>query len=338
MPHPRLWSFACAALLTMLPWSGAAGPLAAQEGSVRTRDVVLHYWPGQERLARSLLPHDGALRFPGIAPDVLTQGEAVDVFIAPDPARFDSLTGGRAPDWGAGIAVPHRNLVFLPGYVSERTGTHTLPVIMRHELAHIALQRHVGDGLIPRWFNEGYATWSAGQFDTDAGWMLRLAFLTNRAPPLDSLTLDWPLLEADARLAYLLSASAVQYLYSLGTADTFDRFMQQWAATGSFEQALRTVYVVSSPQFERLWRTHVRRSYGWLQLLAQSVFIWLIVTLLVLVLFVIRRRRDRRKLRLLRETELPDEPAYWAGEPDPGGDGGEGEGGGAPAGGDKPRA
>lgn len=295
---------------------GVAWPVAAQEGSARIRDVVLHYWPGQARLARSLVPTEAALRFPGLPDDILDRGRVINVFIAPDPQRFDSLTGGRAPDWGAGVAMPQAGLVVLPGYVSERTGTHTLPVILRHELAHIALQRHLADAAVPRWFNEGYATWSAGQFDADAGWMLRLAFLTNRAPPLDSLTLDWPLMEVDARLAYLLSASATRYLHSLGTDETFERFLDRWAQSGSFEQTLREVYVLSSPQFERLWRAHVRRSYGWLQLIAQSLFIWLVITLLVLVLFLVRRRRDRLRLDRLRAAEPPDQPAYWI-EPPP---------------------
>jgi hypothetical protein len=300
-------------LLTLLVAPAARG--AAQEGTVRTSDVVIHYWPGQERLAQSLLPGTAALRFPGLPTDILQRGSDLTVLLAPDAARWDSLTGGRAPDWGAGIALPAQGIIILPGYVSQRGGTHTLPVILRHELAHIALQRHI-DAPIPRWFNEGYATWSAGQFDADAGWMLRLAFVTNRAPPLDSLTLDWPLLAADARLAYLLSASAVQYLYSLGSAEVFERFLATWAEHGSFEQALRTVYVLASPQFERLWRAHVRRTYGWLQLFAQSMFLWLVITLIVLMLFIIRRRRDRRRLAQLRATEPPDTPAYWLEPPE----------------------
>jgi hypothetical protein len=319
-----------AALLLPVALLLAVLPLPAQEratsqlvaataatDTVRARDVVLHYWPGQARLARSLVPGDAALRFAGLPDDILSRGIDVNVYIAPDPARFDSLTGGRAPSWGAGVAMPALGMVVVPGYVSERTGTHTLPRIVRHELAHIALQRFLGDALIPRWFNEGYATWSAGQLDTDAGWLMRLAFATGRAPPLDSLTLDWPLLAADARMAYLLSASATQYLYSLGSPETFELFLVRWAGTGSFEQSLREVYVLASPQFERLWRRHVKRSYGWLQLVVQSLFIWLIISLLVLVLFLVRRRRDRTRLLRLRETEPPDHPSYWMDPPDP---------------------
>jgi hypothetical protein len=288
----------------------------AQEASLRRHDVVLHYWPGQARLAASLLPQDAGFRFPGLPADVLQRDEPVNVYLAPDAVRWDSLTGGRSPDWGAGLAYPHQGVVIIPGYVSDRAGTHTLPVILRHELAHIALQRTMPGVNIPRWFNEGYATWAAGQFDADAGWMLRLAFVTQRAPPLDSITLDWPLLEADARLAYLLSASAVRYLHSLGTDQTFERFLASAAAHGDFERALREVYILSSPQFERLWRAHVRRSFGWLQIFAQSMFIWLILTLFVLLLFVVRRRRNRARMDVLLRSELPDEPAYWLDRPE----------------------
>jgi hypothetical protein len=312
------WGRGFARVLACCLLSLAAAPTisSAQEGAVRLHDVVVHYWPGQARLAQSLLPRAGFAPFPGISPDILQRKEDITVFLAPDAARWDSLTGGRAPEWGAGVAFPLLGIIVLPGYVSDRGGTHTLPVILRHELAHIALQRHMGQARIPRWFNEGYATWSAGQFAGDAGWQLRLAFMTDRAPPLDSLTLDWPLLAADAQLAYLLSASAVEYLYGLGTPQMFQRFLDEWAKQQSFEQALRGVYILASPQFERLWRTHVRRRYGWLQIIAQSMFVWTALTALVLVLFVIRRRRDRRRLDQLTRQEPPDLPAYWMDPPD----------------------
>ncbi|HEX6134521.1 MAG TPA: hypothetical protein VFZ24_11175 [Longimicrobiales bacterium] len=296
----------------MLPAAGAT----AQQGALRLDDVVIHYWPGQDRLAASLLTSAAGLTFPGLPADILRRGSDIDVYLAPDAARFDSLTGGRAPEWGAGVALPQRGVIIVPGYVSSRAGTHELPHILRHELAHVALQRHLGDALVPRWFTEGYATWSAGQLDANAGWQLRLALATERAPPLDSLTLDWPLLAVDARLAYLLSASAVQYLYSLGSAATLERLFAMWAESDDFEASLRSVYVVSSPQFERLWRAHVKRRFGWLQILAQTMFIWVIAALLVLALFVMRRRRDRRRMQQLRAAEPPDEPAYWL-EPPP---------------------
>lgn len=311
-------SAAAAAVALVAGLTAGTSAVTAQDGRVREGDVVIRYWPGQERLASSLLPPAEAPGFVGLPSDILNRGEVVTVFLAPDAERFDSLTGGRAPEWGAGVAFPLQGIIVIPGYVSDRTGTHDLPVILRHELAHVALQRRLGAAAVPRWFTEGYSTWTAGQFDASEGWMLRLALLTGRAPPLDSLTLDWPLIGSDARLAYLLSASAVQYLYSMGRPETFERLFAVWDETGSFEQALRSAYLVSSPQFERLWIDYAKRTYGWLQVAAQTLFVWSILSIVVIVLFVIRRRRNRRRMTALREDELPDEPAYWLDDPPPG--------------------
>jgi hypothetical protein len=306
------WQFALVALTLSVVLVHAS---SAQQADVRRGDVVVRHWPGQSRLAESLVPPSSGFVFPGLPPDILQRGSDIIVYLAPDEARFDSLTGGRAPEWGAGVAFPQRGIIVIPGYVSARTGTHDLPHILRHELAHVALQRHLGDALVPRWFTEGYATWTAGQLDVDAGWQLRIALATDRAPSLDSLTLDWPLLSSDARIAYLLSASAMGYLYSLGNEASLGRLLDTWADSGDFEASLREVYVISSPQFERLWRAHVKRRFGWLQVLAQTAFIWVIAALLVVALFIIRRKRDRRRLEELRATEPPDLPAYWLDPP-----------------------
>lgn len=301
-----------ASVSVLLSWSE---PAVARQADIRRGDVVIRYWPGQVRLAESLLPPESGFTFPGLPTDILRRGSDVIVYLAPDAVRFDSLTGGRAPEWGAGVAFPQRGIIVIPGYVSQRTGTHELPHILRHELAHVALQRQLGEAFVPRWFTEGYATWAAGQLDVDAGWQLRLALVTERAPPLDSLTLDWPLLSSDARIAYLLSASAMGYLYSLGSDASLERLFDVWAETGDFEASLREVYVISSPQFERLWRSHVKRRFGWFQVLAQTAFIWVIAALLVVALFIIRRRRNRTRLDELRATEPPDLPAYWLDSP-----------------------
>jgi hypothetical protein len=242
--------------------------------------------------------------------DILRRGERVVVYITPDEALFRQFTGGRAPDWGAGVAFPGTGVIVLPGYGSSRGGATGLRGVLHHELAHLALQRRLGGAQVPRWFTEGYAVWSARQLDADAAWLLRLAFVFDRAPPLDSLELRWPAESQDARVAYLLSATAVQYLYGLAAPDRFTRFLDTWATGGTLEGALRATYVLTSAQFERLWRREVRSSYGWLLFLTQGVVLALFFTILVLVLFAIRRRRDRRKLANLRAAEPPDDPAY----------------------------
>ncbi|MGH7554159.1 MAG: peptidase MA family metallohydrolase [Longimicrobiales bacterium] len=285
--------------------------------SLRAGNVFLHYWPGNERLAQRMLAPPGVLApLPGLPPDMLDEPPPIDVFLTPDAARFDSLTGGRTPDWGAGVALPDAGVIILPGYASERAPTADLPRVLRHELAHIALHRYLGPVQVPRWFSEGYATWAAGQLDADAAWLLRVAFVTQRAPPLDSLALEWPRGQIDARVAYLLSASAVEYMYRNGGERALRAFLVRWRETGDFDRAVRDTYGLTIGQLERYWSRSVRRQYGWLLFLAQSVALWSIAAAVVIALFMLRKRRNRARLARLRAAEIPDRPAYWLGEED----------------------
>jgi glycerophosphoryl diester phosphodiesterase len=55
----------------------------------------------------------------------------------------------------------------------------------------------------------------------------------------------------------------------------------------------------------------VKRRYGWTVVLTQSLAFGAFAGVIVLVLYVLRRRRDRRKLAALIEAEPPAAPAYW---------------------------
>ena len=294
-----------------------AGTLQAGRSALVQGNLHFHYWPGGEALARNLA---GAVRamapLPALPHDVLAVGDPIDIYLAPDPARFDSLTGGRAPEWGAGVAMPGAGIIVLPAYGSRRGAPHGLARVLRHELAHIAIARHTAPARVPRWFDEGYARWAAGEWDADSAWQLRMAFALHRAPPLDSLSLEWPRAEAEARIAYLLATSAVAYLVEHGGVEGLELLLRRWRDSGSFDAALRDTYGRTVSQFEAEWVRVVKRRYGWLFALSHSVVFWAFGASLLLALFAIRRRRDRSRLERLRATEPPDDPAYWL-DPDP---------------------
>ncbi|HEX7120161.1 MAG TPA: hypothetical protein VF212_15305 [Longimicrobiales bacterium] len=311
-------------------------PLAAQRpDTVWAGPLAGIHWPGGRRLAERVLSRVRRMPpLPALPPGALDGGPPVRVFFAPDPARFDSLTGARAPEWGAAIAIPAENAIVLPGYFSERGAPHDLVRTLRHELAHIALHRYLAPATPPRWFDEGYARIAAGEWDLDAAWQLRLAFATGRAPHLDSLALDWPRGAVDARVAYLLSTTAVAFLLERGGERALAIFLQRWKASGSLDAALRRTYGLTLGQFEHDWRQEVRQDYGWAYFLANSAIFWVFLGLLFLLLYIRRRRQTRARLEALRAQEPPDLPAYWLGEEGGGEGGDEGEAAqGRPAGG-----
>jgi hypothetical protein len=318
VPRGRAAALCAAVLCAAVLAATAPGPAVAQE-TLRAGPISLHYWPEQRALARQILVRlreQSAL--PALPPDVLT-GAAIDVWLAPDAARWDSLTGGAVPEWGAGVADPVAGLIVLPAYDWQRTPPHTVYRTLRHELAHVALQRYLGEARTPRWFTEGYAQWAAGEWRAEAAWRLRAAFLGRDAPRLDSLTLRWPVGAADARLAYLLAASAVAYLVDRSGERGLRIFLERWRDRQDFDAAFRATYGLTLGQFEEDWRAHVKKRYGWTVILGQSAAFWLLAAILLVVFWVIRGRRDRARMARLRASEPPDDPAYWErhGGPDP---------------------
>lgn len=304
----------CAAAVALLAALGF-GHGAAQEPTrerLRAGALVIHHAPDDARLAARLAEvTNAAPPLPAIPADVFD--EPVDVYLAPDERAFVELSGGSPPEWGAGIALlgDGGERIVLPAYATDRLTPAALPRVLRHELAHVALHRWLGDARVPRWFHEGYGRWAAGELDFEAEWQLRLAFATNRAPPLDSIALDWPESRLDAGVAYLLSASTIDYLVAEGGVRGLERLLERWRESGDLDQAMRRTYGVTVGQFEEDWQKHVRKRYGWALILTHTAVFWAIAAVLLVLLFIKRRRRDRVRYERMVQTDPPDQPDWW---------------------------
>ncbi|HEX2094012.1 MAG TPA: hypothetical protein VHG28_16540 [Longimicrobiaceae bacterium] len=292
------------ALLLLLTAPAATAQVGGESGGPRVLAVDslrVVFWPRAEGRAREVLA--AARRplllpgFPGRRPPL-----PATIILAPSQAVWDSLLGGAVPEWGAGVAIPSERTIVLPLFASPRTDPGALGTTLRHELIHLALHREL-PGPIPRWFDEGYAQWASGGWDEERAWQLRVAFLLGRAPPLDSLSLDWPRGEERARLAYLLSATAVRHLAERSGPGGFEVLIEAWRREGSLDRAIRSAYGMTMGQFEEEWARSVRRRYGWLLLGTQTAVFWLFATLCLFLLFYLRRRRDRAKLAEMRAEE-----------------------------------
>ena len=303
------------ALLLSLPgllggWGQDAPGRDVVEYAVLERSgVSVHHAPGDSlRADRILRLLTTTADLPALPPGVPSEAR---VYLAASEADFVTLAGGSVPEWGAGVAIPATRTIVLPFFASERTRGWNETRVARHEWAHLGLHEYLGDLRVPRWFSEGYAEWASGGWNAAEGWRLRIAMAGGRTPPLDSLALAWPSDRASAEIAYMLSATAVEYLVAASGERGLALFLTRWREGNSFEAALRRTFGVTSGQLEGDWSKYVRRRYGWLLVLSQSLVFWAFLGILLAVMVAVRRRRGRLRMARMRATELPDDPAFW---------------------------
>lgn len=279
----------------------ALGARAEAQEVLSAGSVRVVYAPRHVSLAREVLGvATRPLPLPGLGS--LAAPESTTIVLAADARQWSAATGGMAPEWAGGVAFPDQRVIVLPVYPSAAVRPSETGTVLRHELVHVLLRRQL-PGSIPRWFDEGYAEVASGSWDVESAWQLRVAFLLGRAPPLDSLALRWPRGTDEARFAYLLSATAVEHLRRRTGEEGFALLLANWRKDGSLEQAVRSTWGMTMGQLEEEWRDDVGSRYGWLMIAGNVTLVWLGATVLLLLAWIPRRRRNRERIAAMQAEE-----------------------------------
>jgi hypothetical protein len=268
----------------------AHGQVEAPERLDRGRFTAV-FFPTERLLARALL--EEAVRrdtFPGLP----LPTEHVLLALAPDRRRFRDWIGPDAPEWGAAITFPDSRRIVMQGRYAGADAGDPREVI-RHELAHLALHEFLGD-LPPRWFDEGYASYAGGEWGRDDALAANVAIALRGTPSFDELDDDLSGGSSRARDAYALAYRAVSDLASLDPANGLSRYFAAWRTTGSMDKAMRSTHGITLDAYEARWRQSVRRRYGALALLSDLSIAGVLLLVLIMPLYVTRRRRERARL------------------------------------------
>lgn len=249
---------------------------------MRVGQVTAVAWPAQRNLAIELAKQAArTTEWPGLGSQ---SPGALQLIIVPDRAHLDSLSSGRAPSWGAAVALPGSRTILL------RADQGDLYRTLRHELAHLALHQAV-PVRVPLWFNEGYASWAAGEWDRLGVLDLNLAVVRGAVPDLRALdgALRGSATTADA--AYALAVSAVTELARRNPSKSLEPLMARLMAGEDFDAAVLATTGLSISRFDTEWRKVVRQRYSlatWL--LAGGG--WGLLVFLIWALVRVRRKAD----------------------------------------------
>jgi hypothetical protein len=263
--------------------------LQNQPMAIRVGKVTAVAWPPQVGLATELAQRAAQpAEWPGLGRrDV----GALRLILVPDRRRLDSLSSGRAPEWGAAVALPDARTILLRADAPELYRT------LRHELAHLILHQTIVVR-VPLWFDEGYAAWAAGEWERLGALELNLAVVRGAVPDLPGLdgTLRGSASTADA--SYALAVSAVTELARRNPSNSIAPLLERLRQGQDFEAAIKATTGLTLSQFDVEWRRSLRRRY--------SLAIWLVAGggwgVLTLGLWALLRRR--RALDLPRRAAL----------------------------------
>lgn len=245
--------------MTVVAWP-AQMPLALDLAEIADN---VHVWPGLGR------------RDPG----------PIRLIVVPDRAAMQRFSGGRAPGWGAGIALPSSRTIMIRADAGDAGGT------LRHELAHLALRRAIRTP-VPRWFDEGYAAYAAGEWGRMDAIGINLAVLRGGIPELDGLNGALRGTESDASLAYALAMTAVMDAARRHPDQSLAPMLGLLSQGVPFDSALRRTTGLTHGQFSVAWQRDVRRRYGVLGWLTLGG-LWLVLAVAVMVAAWVRRNLDR---------------------------------------------
>ena len=285
-----------AALAIAVPAS-ALPPFGAQRLD-RGRFTIIHY-PGDATLAAAVL-HAAVTRdsFPWL-PRATTQ---IVIMIAPDAAGFREWAGRGAFPWTAALAFVEQHRVIMQGHRAAGDVGDPLQVL-RHELAHVALYDYFG-GIAPRWFEEGYASYAAGEERNQGFLATNGALLFRRMPSLGDLdTLLASARGGEARAGYALSLRAVSSLATIDPAHGLAPLLAAWKARGSFDLAMRRAYAQTAENFEAGWQRDTRWSFAFLAIAADSALGGMALVLLLVPLYRMRRHERAAQLAEMRRRE-----------------------------------
>ncbi|MFZ5623912.1 MAG: peptidase MA family metallohydrolase [Gemmatimonadota bacterium] len=263
---------------------------------VQVGRVTVVAWPDEVALASRLAQlADQPAEWPGLG---RRDPGPLRLIVVPI-GRFDQFTRRRAPEWGAGVALPGSRTILL-----KADGTDLLQTL-RHELAHLALHEAVRVR-VPLWFDEGYAAWAAGEWDRLDALRLNLAVVQGQVPDFRALDGALRATALTASTAYALATSAVLELARRNPTRTLVPLMRRLERGDDFDDAVRATTGVGLGVFEIEWQRAIRHRYTLFTWLAAGG-VWGICALLLGVAAWARRHRDRGRRAALDEGwEIPE--------------------------------
>ncbi|NIP41287.1 MAG: LPXTG cell wall anchor domain-containing protein [candidate division Zixibacteria bacterium] len=218
--------------------------------------------------------------------------DTIRVFIAANRYDFDTAAFGGIPDWGVGVAIPSRNYISVLS-PSGKNMNMSFEMVIRHELAHVAINKRVDGKRIPRFMDEGFAMMFAHQWGFGDDITIATAQVTGSLYELWEIDAVNMLNSSQARIAYAESYLAVKYIFDVFGKDTFQSLLDGFRKGQDRNTVFRNVLGTDFAGFDKMFADHLKSNYHWIMIITNPIVLWIGVVLLFLLGFILIKKRNK---------------------------------------------
>jgi hypothetical protein len=222
---------------------------------------------------------------------------------------FDSVVGGRFPDWGVAAAVGERNLIAVRS-PADYPLARSLRETLRHELAHLHLDAMSGLRQLPRWMHEGYAQQFAHEWVFDDDLLIARAVFFDQAIDLRDIDGVNSFAGPRAQLAYAQSYLAMNRFLAAYGAEGLLLFCQAVRMGGDWDSAFRDATGADYAAFQREFTEFLDSRYNWIAFLGDTILLWIGLAVFFIVVYLIKRKRSAARRAEWEEEEAIAEILY----------------------------
>lgn len=239
----------------------------------------------------------------------LPVGDTVHVIYVRKHQSFDSIVGGRFPDWGVAAAIGERQLIVIRS-PADFPLNRTIRETLRHELAHLHLDAISGMRQVPRWMHEGYAQQFAHQWVFGDDLMIARVVFVGQAIDLRDIDGVNSFAGSRAQLAYAQSYLAMNHFLSVYGWEGLHLFCEALRDRSSWDDAFRHATGADYAAFQREFDAFLEARYNWVAFLGDTIFLWIGLVVAFVIVYVVKRRRSAKRRAEWEQQEAIEDILY----------------------------